>query len=85
MLLWLFIIGLLLCAFLFSKTTKECPKSWYEWKTEFRYQYLGIVGLIHDAQYAARDRVGRYNVFIINNSLMNLLAIKSIYRCHYLT
>ncbi|KAI8038851.1 hypothetical protein M5D96_008763 [Drosophila gunungcola] len=59
-LLWLFFIGLLVCAFLFSKTTKEFPKSWFEWKTEFRYQYLGIVGLVHDAQYAARDRVALY-------------------------
>ncbi|XP_016995031.1 polyprenol dehydrogenase [Drosophila takahashii] len=59
-LLWIFFVGLLLCAFLFSKTTKEVPKSWFEWKTEFRYQYLGIVGLVHDAHYAARDRVALY-------------------------
>ncbi|EDW73743.1 uncharacterized protein Dwil_GK19530 [Drosophila willistoni] len=57
---WLLFIALLLAAFLFSKTTKEFPKSWFEWKTEFRYQYLGIIGLIHDAQYAARDRVALY-------------------------
>lgn len=58
MLLWLLIILTLLCGFIFTKTTKGIPKSWFEWKTEFRYQYLGIVGLIHDAQYASRDRVG---------------------------
>ncbi|KRG05001.1 dehydrogenase/reductase SDR family member on chromosome X isoform X2 [Drosophila mojavensis] len=60
MLLWLLIILTLLCSFIFTKTTKGIPKSWFEWKTEFRYQYLGIVGLIHDAQYASRDRVALY-------------------------
>ncbi|XP_030375253.1 dehydrogenase/reductase SDR family member on chromosome X [Scaptodrosophila lebanonensis] len=54
------LLALMLCGFIFSKTTKGIPKSWYEWKTEFRYQYMGIVGLIHDAQYAKRDRVALY-------------------------
>lgn len=74
-LLSLFFIGLLLCAFLFSKTTKEFPKSWFEWKTEFRYQYLGIVGLIHDAQHAARDRVGKYSYIYFTSRCVNC--------CHY--
>ncbi|EDW02136.1 dehydrogenase/reductase SDR family member on chromosome X [Drosophila grimshawi] len=58
--LGLLLFGLMLCGFIFSKTTKEMPKSWFEWKTEFRYQYLGIIGLVHDAKYASRDRVALY-------------------------
>ncbi|XP_030558608.1 dehydrogenase/reductase SDR family member on chromosome X isoform X2 [Drosophila novamexicana] len=60
MLILLFVIGIVVCGFIFSKTTKGIPKSWFEWKTEFRYQYLGIVGLLHDARYASRDRVVLY-------------------------
>lgn len=78
MLLWLLIILTLLCSFIFTKTTKGIPKSWFEWKTEFRYQYLGIVGLIHDAQYASRDRVGMY-IYNYLNLLLQLLSINNIF------
>ncbi|KAM8712072.1 hypothetical protein ACLKA7_012574 [Drosophila subpalustris] len=54
------VVGLLVFGFLITKTTKELPKTWLEWKTEFKYQYIGALGLIHDAQYASRDRVTLY-------------------------
>ncbi|KAH8403999.1 hypothetical protein KR215_007784 [Drosophila sulfurigaster] len=60
LILTLIIFGLLVFGFLITKTTKEVPKSWFEWKTEFKYQYLGMVGLIHDWQYTSRDRVTLY-------------------------
>ncbi|KAI8123964.1 hypothetical protein FF38_08717 [Lucilia cuprina] len=53
-------LALLFCAFWFAKTSKEVPKSWYEWKMEFRYQYLGIIGLIEDFRHRPRDRVELY-------------------------
>ncbi|ALC41808.1 CG11200, partial [Drosophila busckii] len=59
--LWLILLAVAVYGFLISKTTKEMPKTWFEWKTEFRYQYLGIVGLWHDGHYAARDRVALYS------------------------
>ncbi|XP_055919607.1 retinol dehydrogenase 12 [Eupeodes corollae] len=46
--------------FYFFKTSKEMPKNWYEWKTEFRFQYVGAVGLVHDLIYASRDKVALY-------------------------
>ncbi|XP_004534582.1 dehydrogenase/reductase SDR family member on chromosome X [Ceratitis capitata] len=51
---------LVFCGFYFAKTSKEMPKNWYELKTEIRYQYIGIVGLIHDFMYRSRDRVALY-------------------------
>lgn len=53
-------LALLFSAFWFSKTSKEVPKSWYEWKIEFRYQYVGIVGLIEDFIYRSQDQVGKW-------------------------
>ncbi|XP_075165695.1 polyprenol dehydrogenase [Haematobia irritans] len=51
---------LLAVAFWFTRTTKELPKTWYEWKTEFRYQYIGILGLIDDSKKSSANRVELY-------------------------
>ena len=59
-LIYLAVLTLLFCMFWFSKTSKEVPKSWYEWKMEFRYQYLGIAGLIEDFTYRSKDKVGMF-------------------------
>lgn len=45
-------------AFYFFKTSKEMPKTWYEWKTELRFQYIGIVGLTQDHFFRYRNKVG---------------------------
>lgn len=49
-------------AFYFFKTSKEMPKNWYEWKTELRFQYIGMVGLSQDYFYKCRNKVGRFQL-----------------------
>ncbi|XP_037888082.1 dehydrogenase/reductase SDR family member on chromosome X [Glossina fuscipes] len=58
--IWLILLCLIFCAFWFSKTTRDIPKSWYEWKMEFRFQYVGIVGLIDDFIYRCNNKVELY-------------------------
>lgn len=61
LLLFVTILASIFMMFYFFKTSKEMPKSWYEWKTEFKFQYIGAVGLIHDYIYAYRDKVELYS------------------------
>lgn len=57
-------------AFYFFKTSKEMPKTWYEWKTEFRFQYIGMVGVSQDYLYRHRNKVGMYlQVFSFQSGL----------------
>lgn len=52
-------LALIFSAFWFARTSPELPKSWYEWKMEFRYQYLGIIGLVEDFTHRSNDKVGK--------------------------
>ncbi|KAM7342257.1 polyprenol dehydrogenase [Cochliomyia hominivorax] len=80
-------LGLIVCAFWFAKTSKEVPKSWYEWKMEFRYQYLGIIGLIEDFTYRAKDKVelykqpGRIAVITGGNRGIGLRIVEKLLAC----
>uniref|UniRef100_A0A1A9WIU1 Uncharacterized protein n=1 Tax=Glossina brevipalpis TaxID=37001 RepID=A0A1A9WIU1_9MUSC len=58
--IWLIILIVLFCAFWFSKTTRDIPKSWYEWKMELSFQYVGILGLIDDFMYRSSNKVELY-------------------------
>lgn len=60
MILLVTVLVLLFVMFYFFKTSKVMPKNWYEWKTELRFQYVGVLGLIHDFIYASRDKVVLY-------------------------
>ncbi|XP_061401753.1 dehydrogenase/reductase SDR family member on chromosome X [Musca vetustissima] len=60
LILFTLLFVLLGCAFWFTKTTKEMPKTWYEWKTEFRYQYIGMTSLFDDFKCRSVDRIELY-------------------------
>uniref|UniRef100_A0A1I8M3F6 Short chain dehydrogenase n=1 Tax=Musca domestica TaxID=7370 RepID=A0A1I8M3F6_MUSDO len=60
LILFTLLFVMLACAFWFTKTTKEMPKTWYEWKTEFRYQYIGMTSLMDDFKYRSVDRIELY-------------------------
>ncbi|XP_055382289.1 dehydrogenase/reductase SDR family member on chromosome X [Condylostylus longicornis] len=48
---------LMILGFYFFRSSKEFPKTWYEWKTEFRFQYMGILGLIQDISLNKKNNV----------------------------
>lgn len=54
---------LALLGFWFSRTTKELPRTWPEWKMEFTYQYIGMVALIDDFLRKPYDKVGKFLLY----------------------
>ena len=54
----LLLLVVIVLGFYFFKSSKEMPKNWYEWKTEFRLQYVGITGLVQDIILKERNHIG---------------------------
>lgn len=52
-------VGLTFVAFYFTKSSKEMPKNWRQFKSEILWQYLGVRGLIEDYWLRKYNRVGR--------------------------
>ncbi|XP_037954910.1 dehydrogenase/reductase SDR family member on chromosome X-like [Teleopsis dalmanni] len=83
----LLVLVVIIAGFYFSKTTKDMPKSWYEWKTEFRYQFIGMTGLIHDFSNESNDRVelykqpGRVAIITGGNRGIGLRIVEKLLAC----
>lgn len=81
----LLILGVL--GFYFFRSSKEMPKTWYEWKTELSIQRIGVTGLIQDAMLKDRNKVelysqpGRIAVITGGNRGIGLEIIKKLLEC----
>lgn len=78
---------LAIVGFYFFKSSKEMPKTWFEWKTELRLQAIGVTGLVQDFMLKDRDRVelykqpGRVAVITGGNRGIGLKIVEKLLEC----
>lgn len=54
------LLTIMVLGFYFFKSSKQMPKTWSEWQTEFQIQACGAFGLYHDFVLRKKDRVELY-------------------------
>lgn len=54
------LLALAFAAFYLSRSSKEMPKNWRQFKSELLWQYLGIRGLIEDFMLRRNNRISEY-------------------------
>lgn len=55
----LLIVLIVFLAFYLSRSSKEMPKNWSQFRSEILWQYLGVRGLIEDYVLRKYNRVGK--------------------------
>lgn len=59
---WIILVILLVAfaTFYLTRSSKEWPKTWSQFRSEILWQYLGIRGLIEDCVLRRYNRVSKY-------------------------